>query len=125
MSVLYRLYSDELTLHERQLGFELRETWNPQREIVGQPLKIRAVLLVVSPTDRIIKLNLPTGHCGYHLQRFGRWEWQPEELADWKPLSEVMYPTAEMALCMVQRGLTCVASALQPRVIPVDSGKQY
>ncbi|MBX6311355.1 MAG: hypothetical protein IRY99_00300 [Isosphaeraceae bacterium] len=122
MSSDYCFYSDELSAHERALGFELRRTADPRRRPSEAARVIPAVVFMVSRTDRIIKSRLPMGHFAYGFQRFGIWEWQSADQADWKPLSEVTYPTPEMALALIRARVEVFARALPPRVIPVEPG---
>ncbi len=119
-------YSTDLSEDEAKLGFKLVETANPRGEFAFEPKKVLAVVFDIDVSDRIIKMNNPiTGKPTYHVQRFGTWGGEPMGKASWKPLNDMPYPTAQLAIKMVQTEGQVSTKVPQPAVIPCDPGENY
>jgi hypothetical protein len=115
-------YSDELTGREADLGFQLREVKNPHGEFAYSLPTVRAVVLPLGPSDRIIKLNNPTtGRPAYQHQRYGTWTMTVR--ADWKPV-QVAFPSPELAIRSQSAGYD-TPDPMFPPVSPVDPGDNY
>lgn len=93
VSDLYADYSTDLTEEERELGFELLQI-QPSSQRVDS---IQAVGFRFSPSDQIVKLNIPVigGSCYRHESL--RSAPVPTETA-WVPVGRVVFPTATMAV---------------------------
>ena len=69
------MFNKNITQKEQQLGFELKKILNPQRNYFLSKKKINAVLLYISASDRIIKIDSSTSGIVYTHQRFGIYAW--------------------------------------------------
>jgi hypothetical protein len=123
-------YSDQLTPEEEQLGFRVRDIVNPNSRFARHPRKVQAVVYDINSHDRIIKMrNRNTKIPTYHFQRFGAFDRSRScENSAWLPLSDVGYPTLEMAVRVIGSGIDTLKArqaGIQRPVYPCEPGDRY
>jgi hypothetical protein len=118
-----KMFSDELTEADKKSGFVLMVVKNPHARYMGQPESVKAVVLRLSITDRIIKLyETRNGMPGYQHQRYGRLEIVKDMPAEWTPLTSVVFhPQMEVD---VVKSVTAEMSK-GSKIIPVDPGDDF
>lgn len=79
-------FNTEMSDIDRETGFELRDIVNPRRHFFGQPSTVKAIVLDLGPSFRMIKYNRPEGGINYKLQQFGTYPFAPANTKpEWCP----------------------------------------
>ncbi len=99
------LHPTDLTDSERDAGFVLTTIDNPLPRPGGHPRTVRAVVLELSPTCRVVKLRLAEGRVGFQLQRYGRYPHAPDRPPEWLPDSNCAIPDPATAVEYFDSGL--------------------
>ncbi len=114
-------YSDRLTERETKLGFQRLAVKNPHGDYAyNQPTK-EAVVLPLGVSDRLVKVNVPSGQVAYFHERFGSLGGSSRN--EWHRV-QGPFATPEEAVQVDPAGPR-VVSDLTPTVTPCDPGPEY
>lgn len=112
---MWTIYSTDLTPHEERLGYRLKDVATPIPGQTGQFRRVQAVVYVVSQSDLIIKVNLPSDRVAYAHMRYGvlkQLGTVPASASpDWYPIDSF---AADPAVAIER------ANALRPFLVSVD-----
>lgn len=111
------LFSTVLTPQEQQFGFALMEFKTPNGALASIPERVQAVARMIGPSNRIVKMNLPSGGTTFAHQRYGYSELDRfRDRLDWHSVGMGGYGSAAEAMRIVTSG----RSEEGPRIIAVD-----
>lgn len=71
------MFNTKLTEQDREIGFVIEQIDNPKAHYLGEPQTLSAVVLNISPVERIIKIKSPWGKENYLHQWKCNLSWNP------------------------------------------------
>lgn len=91
------LFPPELTDQEKAAGYQVAEIENPLGHFQGHDRKIKAVIINLGPSERVVKVVGGGGRIGYVYQIYGVYQDLNNDRPDWKPAGYLV-PDPEKAV---------------------------
>lgn len=112
-----KLFPEEITKAEIAAGFEKSLINDLHNNIVGNPIKIKAVVCHIGDSDRVIKIMNPIdGGVEYLHQRYGWYDCKEDDIKPvWISISD---PAKVDPAVAVQNAIKFCGDKFTPKIIP-------
>lgn len=108
------MFPDMLTKEESELGYMVEETKNPEAHYAFHLPTIKAVVFKLGQSDRIIKMECPSGNVFYKHQRYGTFTGDAKGDPSWLPYCDTFDYAPGEAILKARAGVQVESSKITP-----------